>query len=213
MKIIVFGGSGRTGVEFVRQALEKGHSVTVFVRNNHKRKQIEIAGNLSVVEGDILNPDEVRRAMRGHDIVVSTLGVSKALHHDQVVIDGVATIVKAMQKENIRRIIYVSVFLAFRKKARYGFFVNNLLRRIIRKEIDDHEVKETFISKGAHEFVIVRPVRLTDKSLTCAYVHGEDLVLKHFIPSISRADVAHFMLKQIGDTKYLNKAVIVAGGR
>ncbi len=33
MKIIVFGATGGTGMEIVRQALEAGHQVTVFVRN------------------------------------------------------------------------------------------------------------------------------------------------------------------------------------
>jgi len=36
MDIIIFGASGRTGFELVRQALFQGHSVTAFVRKRGK---------------------------------------------------------------------------------------------------------------------------------------------------------------------------------
>ena len=33
MKLAIFGSTGKTGVEIVRQALEQGHIVTAFVRD------------------------------------------------------------------------------------------------------------------------------------------------------------------------------------
>ncbi|HET6463381.1 MAG TPA: NAD(P)H-binding protein, partial [Candidatus Krumholzibacteria bacterium] len=36
MRLLVFGGSGKTGREIVKQGLERGHDVTAFVRNPAK---------------------------------------------------------------------------------------------------------------------------------------------------------------------------------
>ncbi len=61
MRIVIFGGSGRTGIELVNQALSRNHNVVAFVRNpakfpiHHK--------NLSVFEGNVLNKDHVENAI------------------------------------------------------------------------------------------------------------------------------------------------------
>ena len=39
MNIVVFGASGGTGIEIVKQALAAGHQVTAFVRNPAKYAQ------------------------------------------------------------------------------------------------------------------------------------------------------------------------------
>lgn len=42
MKLVVLGASGGTGLEIVRQAIERGHSVTAFV---HRAKPNPAASN------------------------------------------------------------------------------------------------------------------------------------------------------------------------
>jgi hypothetical protein len=210
MNIIIFGGSGRTGAELIRQSLKQGHRVTVFTRKQLKRSHIEDE-NLTVVKGDLNNMEAVRAAMVGKNAVISALGVSKTLHHDPEVVKGVATIVKAMKAENIKRCIYLSVFLAQSKPGQFSFFVNNVLKRIIGKEVRDHELKETLIRDHVKEYVIVRAVRLTDEPATGNYRHGENIAIKKFLPSITRADVAHFMLQQLVNPTYMNKAVLITG--
>jgi len=210
MDIIIFGASGRTGFELVRQALFQGHSVTAFVRKQGRLRLLDDE-DLLVIEGDLNDPEQVRVAMRGKHAVISALGVSKTLHHDPEVVKGVATIVQAMRAENIHRLIYLSVFLAGSKPGQFSFFVEKILKRIIHKEIHDHEAKEKIIYEHATGYTVVRATRLTDSPLTGKYRHGETIAIRNFIPSITRADVAHFMLKQLGDGTYVNKAVLVTG--
>jgi len=72
MKLLVFGATGGTGKQLVRQALEQGHVVTAFARDPSKIKETQ--ANLRLVQGDILQPDSVETAVAGQDAVLSALG-------------------------------------------------------------------------------------------------------------------------------------------
>jgi len=205
MNIVIFGASGRTGKELVAQALSKGHRVTAFVRDplklsiQHK--------NLYVVRGDVKNKLQVHATLSGHDAVLSALGVSKTLHHDPTVIEGIENIVSGMLINDVPRLVYESVFLVGAEKHEFSFFVNRILKNVIRKEVVDHREKELRIQKTLPEYVIVRPGRLTNDPLSSDYRHGEKIKSASLLPSISRANVAQFMLQQLESDRYLNKAV------
>jgi len=51
MKILIFGATGGTGTELVKQALERGHLVTAFVRN--PAQLVDKGEGLTLVTGDI----------------------------------------------------------------------------------------------------------------------------------------------------------------
>jgi hypothetical protein len=116
-----------------------------------------------------------------------------------------------MRAEGIGRLIYLSVFLADSKRGQFSFFVEKILKRIIHKEVLDHEAKEKIICAHVGAYTIVRATRLSDSPFTGKYRHGETIAIRNFLPSITRADVAHFILKQLGDGTYVNKAVLVTG--
>lgn len=73
MKLLIFGASGKTGRELVKQSLAQGHEVTALVRNPAKFSLTH--QSLHVVQGDILRYETVESAMRGQDAVLSALGV------------------------------------------------------------------------------------------------------------------------------------------
>ena len=63
MKIVVFGASGRTGLEITRQALEAGQEVTAFLRDPQR---ISLSyNNLRIVTGDAFDPVSVAAAIEG----------------------------------------------------------------------------------------------------------------------------------------------------
>ena len=210
MDIVIFGASGRTGIELVRQALFYGHRVTAFVRKRDSF-QYPMVPNLIVVEGSLNDPDQVLAVVRGKHAVISALGVSKTLHHDPEVVRGINMVVHAMNKEKVNRLIYLSVFLADSKPRQFSFFVDKILSRIIRREVQDHEAKEKIIRDHIKAYTIVRPTRLTNWPLTGKYRHGETIAIGDFIPSVSRGDVANFMLKQLDGVTYLGKSVLITG--
>jgi putative NADH-flavin reductase len=103
-KILVFGASGRTGIRFVEYALAAGHIVTIFVRDPSKFSLKH--ENLNVVEGDLSKDVDLPTIVKGHDIVVSTLGGKVG---DQFV-EGVYVkkIIEAMETTSVPRMIFVA---------------------------------------------------------------------------------------------------------
>ena len=72
MKLVVFGSTGGTGSQVIRQALEQGHDVTAFARSPEKLTQKH--ERLKIVQGNVLDYPAVEQAIAGQDAVLCTLG-------------------------------------------------------------------------------------------------------------------------------------------
>jgi len=207
MNILVFGASGKTGHELVRQGLLQGHYVTAFVRNPGK---LTVKNDrLRVVQGDVKDLAAVSSAMKDQDAVLSALGVSKPLKSDPLVIEGIRNIIAAMGQMNVKRFIYLSFMAVGEGRKDGGFLMKNIIARIVRHEITDHAEKEQLIKASQSEWTIVHAPKLTNGSKKGIYRTGEIIKPKTFLPTLSRADVADFMLKQLTDRTFLCKTVRV----
>ena len=191
MRIVIFGASGRTGRHLVKQALDRGHAVTAFARNPAK---IGVSHeNLSIFKGDVLHPGEVDAAVRGQDAVLSALGLTKG-SPKTICADGIRNIIATMKRHGVKRLIAESAYGAGNTRNK-GFYAR-VLWLIIKDRIKDKEEMEREIERSGLEWVIARPVALTDGERTGSYRAGTDLKLS-FFPKVSRADVADFMLSQL----------------
>ena len=204
MNILVFGASGRTGNLLVLQALAQGHVVTAFARTPNKLKVTH--NNLKVVQGNVKDYAAVERAVSGQDVVLSTLGASSPFRYDQVVVDGMVNIVKAMEQMHVTRFIYQSFVGVKESRGDFGFFFRSIAPKILRTEIAGHEAREHVIKPSRLDWTIVRPPTLTNGKHKGVYRSGEDLTSNSFITVMSRADVADFMLKQLSDGTFVRKA-------
>lgn len=101
MQITVFGANGKVGSKVVSGLLENGHSVVGFV---HKDNGAQSHPNLTIVEGDVHNPDDVARALDGSAVVVSALG-SWGTKSKDILTGGMTNIVPAMKERRITRIV------------------------------------------------------------------------------------------------------------
>jgi len=72
MKLLILGATGGIGIEIVRQALDRGHNVTAFVRKPERLE--EFGERISIETGNLLNAADLERVMRGHDAVLSAFG-------------------------------------------------------------------------------------------------------------------------------------------
>jgi putative NADH-flavin reductase len=205
MKLLVFGASGKTGREVVRQALARGYAVTAFVRQTSR---LPIAhANLRLVAGEISNPEAIARVVAGQTAVISTLGVGQPMTHDQAVIEGVRAIARAAEQASVERLLYLSFIGVHDSRDAAGFVLRQLATTLLRHEVADHEVKEAAIIASFVDWTIVRPPKLTNGRLTAAYRVGEDIRARSPLPLMSRADVADFMLRQLTDAAFIRKAV------
>ena len=76
---MVIGGAGMIGQRIVREALARGHGVTVVVRDVSKVGVIH--ERMTVVEGDVLDP-AIASTLDGPDVVISAVGTARAEHPD-----------------------------------------------------------------------------------------------------------------------------------
>src|SRR5437667_1043402 len=114
IKLVVLGATGSTGLEIVLQALERGHSVTAFVRSPERLKPFR--DRIIVKQGDLLNSAELERVIKGHDAVLSGFGprlpISKA---DANLLQQFAVaLTSAMLHAGVRRVVVESVAFLFR---------------------------------------------------------------------------------------------------
>lgn len=104
MQITVFGASGRVGRLVVELALDEGISVVAFV---HSKNPFVDDKRLTVVKGDISDPEAVKNALKGSQAAISTLG-SWGTKDKNVLSEGMRTIIPAMEAVKINRLITVT---------------------------------------------------------------------------------------------------------
>jgi len=207
MKVIIFGATGTVGVEIVKQALEKGHVVTAFVRDPEKMTKLQHA-NLTVFKGDVLNLSEVENAVQNHDVVVCALGDGNV---GKVRALGTRNIIDAMKKKGIKRLICQSTLGLGESYGNLNFFWKHIMFGILlKKAFQDHQLQEQHILNSHLDYTIVRPSALTDGTMTKGFKIGFDGDYKKLNLKISRADVADFMLNQLQTSGYIKNAVSIS---
>lgn len=194
MNFFVLGATGGTGSAVVEQALQHGHAVTAFVRSPEKITRRD--RNLRIQEGDPHQVDQLAGSMVKHDVVISALG-SGSLAKRTLLEDCAKSTIEAMRRSDVRRLLVVSAALLFPDLGPAA----TLLRFILRNPMVDSKAMEEVVSSSELDWTIARPPRLTDGKHT-----GRFRVEKGRLPkngsSISRADVAHFLLQAAEDGSY-----------
>lgn len=209
MKLLVVGSTGGTGREIVRQALEQGHHVTAFARNP---KDVTIHHDrLTVVQGNVLDPGTVERAVQGHDAVLSALGHKRFFLPTSILSTGTANIINAMNKHGVRRFICETTLGISDSRGKLGLYYSLFVIPVITFWYFRDKVKqERLIKESGLDWTIVRPGQLTNGKQRGSYHHGPGVGSFFITVSISRADVADFMLKQLTDRQYLHQTPGVA---
>lgn len=203
-RIVIFGATGGTGQELVKQALEQNYSVTAFARSPEKLKISH--KNLSVIQGDVLNTSDVQKATANQDAVVCCLGMP-ASDKSTLRKDGTANIIHAMESHGIKRLIcQTSLGFGDSKKVLPWHMKYLIVPFILKNAFKDHELQEETIEKSKLHWTIVRPGNMTNGNKKGKYKHGFDASEKIKL-KISRADVAAFMLDQINKLQYMNQKV------
>lgn len=205
MQILVIGATGGTGREIVKQALERGLDVVALVR---KPSKLKIANDrLRVVKGDVMDAASVDAAVQGCDAVVCALGHKRWLGPSKILSEGTRNIVAAMEKHGVKRLVLESALGVNCSAGRLGLYYTLFtIPFILPFYWYDKGRQEKVAIQSQLDWVIVRPGQLTNGRKRGTYKHGSDVGSYIWSVSISRADVADFMLNQLGDTPYLQQA-------
>jgi len=208
MKLFVLGATGPTGLQIVQQALTQGHAVTAFVRDPAKLPFAD--SNLKLVTGSL--PGDARalaEALRGHEAVISSLGLHNVLKSDGFIESSMRLLVPAMEKQGVRRLIIVSAN-GVGDTRRHAPLLPRIMYRLLLTDIfADKEAGEDIVRASTLDWTVAYPTLLTNGPRTGSYRAAERLELTGF-PKISRADVADFVLRQVNDRGFLKKGAVIS---
>jgi putative NADH-flavin reductase len=207
MKLVVLGATGGTGLEIVRQALERGHSVTAFVRSPERLKPFW--DRIIVKRGDLLNGAELEPVIKGHDAILSGFGPRQptAKADANLLRRFAVALTSAMLRAKVTRVVVESVAFLFKDSLLPPAYLFG--RLFFPDTVADASAMEEVFKKSGLDWTIARPPKLTDKPYTGRYRVREGH-LPPFSFSISRADVADCMIKAVEDRSSIGKIVGVS---
>ena len=200
MNILVLGAAGKTGREVVAQALAAGHTVTAFVRDPAKLERNDVP----VAVGDARSFDDLRTALRGQDVVISTLGTG--LNGKQKLIESSTTaLLEAMRSTRVKRLVMLSTFAASPTYKATG--VMKLASIVMKGIVTDKTAGETLLRRSDVDWTIVYATRLTDEPRSGGYRTVEGTLTG--VGTISRADLADALLSTLSDANSVRQSRVV----
>ena len=201
VKLLLVGATGGTGATLLDQALVAGHEVTVVARHPERVRPHDHP-MLTLVPGDVLDDGPWRAAVAGHEVALSCLGSTDRKKPTTVYSRGTLNVLEAMGVSPARRLICLSsggLDISPDTPFAQRVVTKLVIQRMYRYGYQDMARMETLIGRQDVRWTIVRAPMLTDKPATGEY---RTAVGTH-VPgakSISRADLAHYMLTAIDDS-------------
>ncbi|MEI6755827.1 MAG: NAD(P)-binding oxidoreductase [bacterium] len=204
MNVVVFGASGKIGRMVVKLLLEQGHKVTAFVHSNNP---FEASESLTIKKGDVSSLADVKEAIKGKEIVISTLG-SWGTKNKNTLSTAMNTIVPAMKESGSKRIISLTGMAHWssdtpKLKDHINSLVLNVLAPKILKDGDEHIC---VLEDSSLDWTVLRsPVMTNGKSSE----YRLDLSTSGLIASIPRKAVVQAIVDQITEKKFGKKAAVL----
>ena len=211
MHLALFGGSGRTGQLLTECALAQGHTLSVLVR---KPSSYRFAGRVKVVEGDAFTLSAIAKTLEGGEAVMSALG-ARSLGKEDVLERAVPLIVRAMDETGLKRLVVLGSAGALdsaldHQPAYRRWIVEHLVYKTVLKwPVASQRAQVQALQASDLDWTMVMPPMLTNGTARGSYrVDGQALPRNG--SSISRADVAEFMLQQLASSTWSRKGVYIS---
>ena len=207
-KIAVFGGTGRTGVHFLKKALDQGYTIQAMIRNLDRAPLQH--PNLIWITGDVLNPVAIDLTLAGTQAVVSFIGQVK---NSPATLQTTAMqlIVNNMKAKGVKRLISLTGGgvrneqtdkPGFTDKA-IVFIMKNLAGKVTRESLQDGIGHAAIIRQSSLQWTIVRGPMLTDDLEKGSYQVGSVGTVKGF--KLTRGDLAAFIVSTLTNGTYIGQ--------
>ena len=208
--VLIIGATGGTGRELVKQALARGYSISVLIRNP---AEVDFASEVRTFTGDVLNVESLKRAVSGQDAVISSLGsgATGPFRQMSMLSQGTRNLISAMQSEGVKRLICITGIGAGESKG-YGPWYYNLLIQplLLRGVYEDKTRQEQEVKQSGLDWTIVRPSTFTDNpprgaGAVKSFVRMKDVRAR----TIGRSDVARFCLDELETGRHQRQAPVI----
>ena len=206
MNVLVIASSRRVRRQLAQQAQAEGHQVTVLEKRlprfRWRRPQHH------AIAGNILDEKSLSPAMAGQDAVLCWLQ-PPSRKSNTYLWEGTANLIRAMERQGVRRLICVSACGAGDSRCHCGFFHDHIIRPLFLKQVfEDRDRQEELIRGTDLEWVIIRPARLTSGQSRGQYMVLTDL-RNIRAKRIALVDAVEFALKQLRGNFYLFQAPLL----
>ena len=211
MKILVLGASQGTGALSVREALARGHQVTAFARTPEKLQVTH--ASLTLRTGNFHDATSVDAAVAGHDAVIVSVSATKLSafkENPRYFSQGTGYTIDAMKKAAVKRLVVLSALGVGDSRPLLNPIVRALtIGFLLKVPFEDHERQEEQLRGSGLDWVVARPGRLTHGAARHRYVRK--IAIEPVPSSISRADVADFLVEACGVPTWVGHAVQLGG--
>lgn len=205
MKVLVVGAAGKTGRAVVERAVAQAHDVTAFV---HSGRGYDVPG-VEVRVGDARDPAAMEAAVMGQDVVIDTVGGKTPYRRTTLETDVATSIVAAMRRHGVRRLIVTSSIGVGDSTAHTSFLIKIVVATFLRGSTADKERMEAAVRASELDWIITRPAALNDQPAT-----GDVRVLptasRDKAKAITRLDLADFLVNQLTSDDHLRQAITLA---
>ena len=209
LHIAVIGANGGIGNQVVLQALDAGHTVTAIVRTPGNIKMAH--PHLHIVQGDVMQPHSLGEHLENKDAVISAIG-KNSLKKTTLYSQGNKNLIEAMKKAGTDRAFFISASgleVNPTHSLLLRFATKFILQALLRNMYADLWAMEKMIKESNFNWTIIRPPKLLDNPVTGNYRARADGFLNNGL-TISRADVAHFIVHNITNDTIVRKTVEMA---
>jgi len=209
MKLTVFGASGRTGQELVRQALGRGHDVRAVVRDPARLPLRN--PRLTVDVADVRDPRSVLPTVSDADAVLSALGPRRG-DSAAITADGVLAVSQAMKAAGVSRIVAISAAPVPppnpHDAALYRHAVRPLLWRLFGDAYRGLREMEQVLADCGLDWTALRPPYLTNTPRDGRYRISFEQD-ERATGSLSRGNLADAMLRCLDEPDTIGRFVAV----
>lgn len=203
--IAVFGSTGRTGKLFIKHALPS-YKIKALARSSVKLKIND--DNLKVLEGDVINPEDVEKVIEGTQAVVNLIGhVDGSPENLQT--KATKNIIVAMKNQGVKRLISLTGGGVRDEKNDAPKFMDKTIVFVM-KYLAGKETKFALLDGINHaelikttdlDWTIVRGPMLTNDDAVGKYEVGYVGKVSGF--KLTRADLASFILDALEKNTYI----------
>jgi uncharacterized protein len=205
MKIIIFGATGLVGKELVKQALFNGNEVKAYGRNvftEHLPKD----DKLELVPGAMFDEDQVYKAIKGCDAVLSAIGGTYD-GTDKTRSLGMKNIVLQMTKARVKRIVAIGGLGVLNDGENSLLMEGETFPSEYAAVSQEHLKAYQFLKDSELDWTFVCPPMITAAEPTGIFTTAAD-----YLPAVNKfkinsGDLALFMLKELEQNDYVQHRV------
>ncbi|MEM6382633.1 MAG: NAD(P)H-binding protein [Pseudomonadota bacterium] len=211
MRWLVMGGTSGIGRQLVEQLDRKSIAVRAFGRSAGET-QFD-GSHIQGFKGDARDASDVNAALEDADIVVQALGIRERpamlWERETLFSDATSVLIPAMQAASVKRLITITGYGSGESKQTMSKLVALGHNAVLGRVYADKSRQEDMIKVSDLDWTLVRPTILNAGALSKRYkVLTEPSSWR--LGTISRADVAHFVMEAGENGSFIRQSVVLA---